>query len=374
MKTMCTTETVSKRSKAVSKILNGFNASKAKVVTEAVNTWYQFLFGLVITMEELADLYFSLPQERLVELKGHLNNIANDFVGWKTFYNLNKKAAVDVIEMAYYEMLFCAKSFHQLESLIALPDDFKLKAKILEKMKLVSTNFNEKIKIIRYGAIFTATEWLELINLASFDQLTEVINLKKLSQKMTRIVFKKMLGLANNNFSRLIKVYHLLGRRSKLRKEILSLIVSLGNELKIDKLELLNYYEKEKTYTGLKKTLLILIEQMEWSVSERTNILINKCHRDAGLRRIMILDLDFSQLNSIVDRKEMDSATRRFVLLAMSRLVDDVKQMKIIEKTALQYNFNFYKIINSINKRINLPIFKVDFMRVLPNQRLAVNY
>jgi hypothetical protein len=183
-----------------------------------------------------------------------------------------------------------------------------------------------------------------------------------------------MLGLANNNFSRLIKVYHLLGRRSKLRKEILSLIVSLGNELKIDKLELLNYYEKEKTYTGLKKTLLILIEQMEWSVSERTNILINKCHRDAGLRRIMILDLDFSQLNSIVDRKEMDSATRRFVLLAMSRLVDDVKQMKIIEKTALQYNFNFYKIINSINKRINLPIFKVDFMRVLPNQRLAVNY
>jgi len=269
-----------KISKVVAMVIAGLlNATEVQVV-ELVKTGNKFLRffyrAKTITLVELAYLYFNLSKERQPELQEHLNNIGSDFVAWKRFFHEHGQHSESIAQMAYEEMLNKSSRHYQLLILSGLPISDALKNKIA----------------------------------------------------------KKMFFLAGNNFTQLVDAHRLAKPGSLLRRKILVVIKTVP----IERNELRRAYQLEATWTHLRRFLIEKIADTEWSPKE-SFLIIPQCYRDSKLRSLIIMGLNFSQLNTAFFIAN-DVATKRAILLAMLRLADSVEQENIVKEIALNYKLN----------------------------------
>lgn len=370
-------------SQAVRLILSGTMSAAQVKVSDNVNGLVRFcantIFSWIISLEELAQLYFALPDERLSELQKHLDNIGADFAAWKTFYNdqmrklnITLDTTAEVICMACNEMVKRGRLFYQLETVINLPIDGKMsaeaqqkmiviKAAAKEKMSVIKTTFDEKIKMTAYGISFSDAEWNMLMEgTVNIRQLEKLVSVPSMPSGAKSRAFQRMILLADGNFSKLVRVFRLLKPGSKRRREVLAAITLLANEQKIGREELLSAYAAETTWTNLKRLIAREIDNMDWSVRERL-LLANKCRHDAHLRQTVLSGLSFSQLSKdIAYNGGIDRATQRAAVAAMCRLVKDTElgnvkaRINEIEKVSLCNQFNFENTIISLKKKFNI--------------------
>jgi hypothetical protein len=300
------------------RILNGLSAQKAKVL-EQINFFHrvvEFFGGLYLNLEDLASLYFYLPENRRSELKNHLNFLAKGFVSWKKFFEINRYSNKNIRDMALNEMIFCVTTFNEAYEGFRLSDDLVIKESFLKIMENKGFSFEEKLQVIRCSNNHDETKLEELFSMIkTFTQAEQFSSLAELDDKSLNRGAKKMLSLSDD-FKKINRTHRRAIPGSLLRREI----VAVAENYELPQNELIQYYYDEKHWSNFKRMLFRKIERLVLGIEDWLEILLHygsdRKLKNLAMSKMRQLGLTFYQLNNTLSRA-MDPEIKNVILEEM---------------------------------------------------------
>ncbi len=176
-----------------------------------------------ITLAELSQLYFSLPKERLTELRSVLNQIAGDFNGWLRFFITNRSNK-EIRPMIVSELIAAAQTFGEKETIIKYLDENE-KKQILEAMKKETGTWSEIMAILSQD--FDAKLYKRALSLAKNDKekLLALTRLNNISNHRRAYLYRCLLEMKDSLSSEeLLSLYRRSSRKSIMRSRILAIL------------------------------------------------------------------------------------------------------------------------------------------------------
>ncbi len=307
------------------RILRGISAQKVVIVE--MNFFYRFLnfFGfLYLSLEEFSKLYFYLPVERFSEISTELKKIADDFISWKRFFELNRYSAKTLKDMALNEMSKLAKTFQQANDGFRLSfGNIVMEEKFLEIMELHAVSFEEKMILVKCRNPINEERLDELLPMIkTFLSAEQFVSIVGVSQKYKNKGLKKMLDLASS-YRELIRTHRRVKPGSPLRR----LIVSEVEKYEMLQEELLQSYYEEKNWSRLKRMLYGKIEKLVLGIEDWIEILLkygdDKKLKNLAMSKMRQLGLGFDQLNNTLARAK-DPEVKEVILEEMLSLAEGI--------------------------------------------------
>ncbi|MCK9439221.1 MAG: hypothetical protein WCY43_02340 [Patescibacteria group bacterium] len=300
------------------RILNGLSAQKAKVL-ERVNFFHrvaEFFGGLYLSLEDFADLYFYLPENRRRELKDHLNFLAKDFVSWKKFFEVNRYSNKNIRDMALNEMIYCVNTFYEAYEGFRLSDDLIIKESFLKIMELKGSSFEEKLQVIRCSNGHDQAKIEELfLMIKTFTQAEQFSSIIGIDDRNLNKGTRKMLSLADD-FKKVNRTHRRSIPGSLLRREI----VAVAKNYELPQSELIQYYYDEKHWSNFKRMLFGKIERLVLGIEDWLEILLHygsdRKLKNLAMFKMRQLGLTFYQLNNTLSRA-MDPEIKNVILEEM---------------------------------------------------------
>lgn len=300
------------------RILNGLSAQKAKLI-ERINFFhriFEFFGGLYLNLEELANLYFYLPENRRRELKDHLNFLAKDFVSWKKFFEVNRYSNKNIRDMALNEMIYCVNTFYEAYEGFRLSDDLIIKESFLKIMELKGSSFEEKLQVIRCSNGHDQAKIEELfLMIKSFTQAEQFSSIIGIDDRNLNKGTRKMLSLADD-FKKVNRTHRRSIPGSLLRREI----VAVAKNYELPQSELIQYYYDEKHWSNFKRMLFGKIERLVLGIEDWLEILLHygsdRKLKNLAMFKMRQLGLTFYQLNNTLSRT-MDPEIKNVILEEM---------------------------------------------------------
>lgn len=300
------------------RILNGLSAQKAKVL-ERVNFFHrvaEFFGGLYLSLEDFADLYFYLPENRKNELRTHLDFLAQNFTSWRKFFEVHRYSNKNIRDMALNEMLLCTTTFYEAYDGFRLSEDLAIKESFLKIMESKAVSFEDKLQVARFGNTYSEERLEELfLMIKTFAQAEQFASLIGLDDKSLNRGARKMLSLADD-FKKINRTHRRAIPGSLLRREI----VAVAENYELPQSDLIQYYYDEKHWSNFKRMLFRKIERLVLGIEDWLEILLHygsdRKLKNLAMSKMRQLGLTFYQLNNTLSRA-MDPEIKNVILEEM---------------------------------------------------------